>query len=800
MAIAPFNAGALAVTATAGATIWPALPAATAVNDIAFLAVMTNASNAFPAITGWTKVTGSEVTNANESSCLYWRRLTGSGDAPAAFTIASGTALGNTNGLYGRIWVYRGCITTGTPYEAYSLTGPTTSSTPQSASITSTGINRLAVVILMADDDNSFSSGMPPTGWTEFGGIASSATGGDHMDDTIYKALPTATTQAAVTVGTMSAADYWVTHSLALIPAPDPAFDQDAYRFRNDDGSETTATWKAALNTPVTGQALDTNFRLRIAFEETAGGNPPALDFAIAYRRKPSGGAFGSWIQVEDAGIGTHIELAASPNFTDGTTTRQIWGSATGFVAGRIMEAYTNLTADLGALGTTEYEFNMKAVSANGAANGDEYEFRIITTSSGAIDSYTNMPSLTVGSGLSKVSATRILLWADVGRVSNTRILLNSVKARVSGTRILLNSVKERVSGSRILLNAVKARVSGTRTLLNAVAARVSGTRILLNTNRERVSGSRILLNSVRQRVNQTRTFLNAIAARVSATRILLNGVGGRVSATRILLNSVKERVSGSRILLNSVRVRTSSTRILLAKISERAAGSRVLLWRELARVSGTRTLLAAIAERVPATRVLLYGVKERVAGTRTLLYAVIQVGRVTAERTLLWAVPGRVFATRVLLAQLRQRVSGERTLLAAIRARAAATRGLLYDVLALARVASTLTLLYGTRERIAAELDLLNALRIRVSDTRALLYRVLVRTSATRLLLWDVFAIARAAKELLLRWRLGRLPFRFPRPVGAIARKFGFSEVSDDDRAATIERTRNESDIRRKT
>ncbi|MEI6680618.1 MAG: hypothetical protein WCL21_18560, partial [Mariniphaga sp.] len=40
------------------------------------------------------------------------------------------------------------------------------------------------------------------------------------------------------------------------------------YRWRNDDGSETTATWKAAVNTGVTISSANTNFRLRIAHSE----------------------------------------------------------------------------------------------------------------------------------------------------------------------------------------------------------------------------------------------------------------------------------------------------------------------------------------------------------------------------------------------------------------------------------------------------------------------------------------------------------------------------------------------------
>lgn len=328
MAVAPFNAGALAAVQTGN--VAPALPASTAANDVALMAVMTNASNAFPAITGWTKVTGSEVTNANESSCLYWRRLTGSGDTPAAFTIASGTALSNSNGLYARIWVYRGCVESGTPYEQYSLLGPTLSTTPQTAAMTTTGANRLAVCICMVDDDNAFSSGMPPATWTEFGGIASSTTGGDHMDETIYKALPTAGTEAAVTFGTQAASDYWVTHTLALIPVegPNPGSDTGSGA---DTGSieatydRDTAAW--LFTQPVLPLSSPSRYRVQSSPSRIRGSSVGILDDDqswVAVRLRPqwastvatvNGGSFPSvfgWrdVAASDPRIGIFYSIA----------------------------------------------------------------------------------------------------------------------------------------------------------------------------------------------------------------------------------------------------------------------------------------------------------------------------------------------------------------------------------------------------------------------------------------------------------------------------------------------------------
>lgn len=73
------------------------------------------------------------------------------------------------------------------------------------------------------------------------------------------------------------------------------ALDQEGFRFRNDDGSETTATWKEAQDTNI-NLAINTVARLRMLINAT--GDPDSKQFRLEYRRKPSGGAFGSWLRV----------------------------------------------------------------------------------------------------------------------------------------------------------------------------------------------------------------------------------------------------------------------------------------------------------------------------------------------------------------------------------------------------------------------------------------------------------------------------------------------------------------------
>jgi hypothetical protein len=61
----------------------------------------------------------------------------------------------------------------------------------------------------------------------------------------------------------VSSSGDWATFHLALKPAAVMTLEQEGYRFRNDDGSESTATWLADQDTNITRRA-GVNVRLRV--------------------------------------------------------------------------------------------------------------------------------------------------------------------------------------------------------------------------------------------------------------------------------------------------------------------------------------------------------------------------------------------------------------------------------------------------------------------------------------------------------------------------------------------------------
>ena len=70
--------------------------------------------------------------------------------------------------------------------------------------------------------------------------------------------------------------------ALRVLAAPEPVYEQEGFRWRNDDGDEDAATWAASQDTDITAAAGQVR-RLRILTNVT--NNPPAKALKLQYRR-----------------------------------------------------------------------------------------------------------------------------------------------------------------------------------------------------------------------------------------------------------------------------------------------------------------------------------------------------------------------------------------------------------------------------------------------------------------------------------------------------------------------------------
>jgi hypothetical protein len=173
-----------------------------------------------------------------------------------------------------------------------------------------------------------------------------------------------------------------------------PVLDQKAYRFRNDDGSESAATWKAAQNTNVT-LSEDATFRLRFEVQETAGNPASTFDhrqYKLQHRRNN-----GTW---DDTGPSSLVirTIASTHVVPDEATTNQLTAGTGTFSAGAVDEDDGALTvASIAASGHTEVEFVLILRGAD-VEGADTIQLRLRRLSGNPLDTYTQTPTVTVES------------------------------------------------------------------------------------------------------------------------------------------------------------------------------------------------------------------------------------------------------------------------------------------------------------------------------------------------------------------------------------------------------------------
>jgi hypothetical protein len=176
------------------------------------------------------------------------------------------------------------------------------------------------------------------------------------------------------------------------------SFTQTAYRFRYDDGSETTASWYDNENTAITNISTSTTYRLRIEAHETASVTG-TLNAKLEFSSDASSCTTGSWTALDTST--TAWRVTASSNITnDDPTTNQLTTSSKTFTAGNIFDTQNEDVTGVSLNNTqSEWEWAIQGVTASANTT---YRFRI-TDSGSALSSYTNCARLTTansGSGV----------------------------------------------------------------------------------------------------------------------------------------------------------------------------------------------------------------------------------------------------------------------------------------------------------------------------------------------------------------------------------------------------------------
>lgn len=187
-------------------------------------------------------------------------------------------------------------------------------------------------------------------------------------------------------------------------------FDMSNYRWRNDDGSETTATWIQAANTEITNVSLTAQLRIRTSITEggTCQGTGCRMQQRLEFSSDATSCTTGSWTTVTTSTSGWR--LRDSSNFTNGAATTQQLTSGT-FAAGKMLDtanpAGTNTT--MSQSGKTEDEWS---IDGNSPSNGTVYYFR--TTNVGTVlNSYSNCGKLTTVAAATTFTQTTYRWYVD---------------------------------------------------------------------------------------------------------------------------------------------------------------------------------------------------------------------------------------------------------------------------------------------------------------------------------------------------------------------------------------------------
>lgn len=180
--------------------------------------------------------------------------------------------------------------------------------------------------------------------------------------------------------------------SLTVNEAASPVLAQNAFRIRHDDGSESAASWVAAINTSATLRVADSqNYRVRFQVEETAGAAASSQQYRV-YISVNSGG----YKQLVSDITLDGIAFTATTQYADGDDCTQQLGSGTFLTNNDGCLDYDYQTNAIVIPASTQTEIEVcLAFHSSYFSDGDTFDFRIYPAGS-PLDSYTQTPRITV--------------------------------------------------------------------------------------------------------------------------------------------------------------------------------------------------------------------------------------------------------------------------------------------------------------------------------------------------------------------------------------------------------------------
>jgi hypothetical protein len=213
------------------------LPITPNVDDIILASIILYAPATTGAITitppaDWNLVEGPQIVdgsfNLDARYRLYWKRATASESNPTFVRTAGGT--GASTCFAGRLYIVRGCITTGDPWDEVDV-APNAGSAPYTAAngtmdaVTVLAAERLVMQFVTIADNTS--PGTAPSGWTAATAV-NSGTGSDAGFQTFRQDNVSSTTAAVASTVAATAQGYCF-FGVSFKPPPPAAPDQGGW-------------------------------------------------------------------------------------------------------------------------------------------------------------------------------------------------------------------------------------------------------------------------------------------------------------------------------------------------------------------------------------------------------------------------------------------------------------------------------------------------------------------------------------------------------------------------------------------
>ena len=201
--------------------------------------------------------------------------------------------------------------------------------------------------------------------------------------------------------------------SLALLPmVVMENWTQVAFQYRDDDGSEVTATDRAAVNANDT-LTIGVTYRMRIGVQGTHTGGSGSYELATPTFEYNVDAAGWNPVTTSSGNVKAVASADTTWTITDGDATTEQLAQSQTFVAGEMDENGTSTSLTLSDTEESEWELVFQLVSP--LAGGESVQLRI-TENGTALDAYTQTPSITVAS----VASTLTINVTDAITATNT--------------------------------------------------------------------------------------------------------------------------------------------------------------------------------------------------------------------------------------------------------------------------------------------------------------------------------------------------------------------------------------------